>query len=271
MALAAHDFEFEVWPSEAKELFLIRSRNHKLPYKEIANRLEKSELACRLHHHHMTVGRKGHRVEDCDEDDDDSDALSNSRSPSTTATTHFEAEPSTSQRSPYPSGGERHHLPVRNGGQSCTLPNFQSFIRDTFHHRSISSPDLITAMVGLDVEQVTDPRRGARTLSGTFQKVREDRTIYATPPQAQRATVHLPLPTSGSNDNQYNEQDDDLWHYQSGRAFDSNSARGTMRDSWARDTVGFAAIAGPHTLHASHSPSQEIDYQDYSRNDHHLR
>ncbi|KAI1608492.1 hypothetical protein EDD36DRAFT_100921 [Exophiala viscosa] len=251
--------------TDAEELFLIRSRNHKLPYKEIANRLEKSELACRLHHHHMTVGRKGHRVEDLDEDEDDSDVIS--RSPSTPPT-QFEAGPST-QGSPRPGVGERRSLPVRNAGQSCTLPNFQSFIRDTFHHRSISSPDLTTNMVLSSPDphggKVPDLSRGARTLSGTF--VKENKTARATH-APQRATVHLPLPPSQTNSYPFNDQANDLWDFQSGRAAGPRFAITTSPGAWTGDSVRFTALPDPYiapTLHASYPPSREygtLDYRD---------
>lgn len=219
---------------------MIRSRNHKLPYKEIANRLEKSELACRLHHHHMTVGRKGHRVEDLNEDDDDSDIIS--RSPS--SVTQVEAEPSTQWN-----GGhnveEGRCLPIRGGGQSCTLPNFQSFIRDTFHHRSISSPDLTSNPVVLlphpHDETVADLRRGARTLSGTW--VRDNGRTCATP-HLQGATVHLPMPLTQHNNTRHNDQARGLLDRRTDRTCDPRPAARTLPDARMRETVGKTAWPG---------------------------
>ncbi|RMZ90515.1 hypothetical protein DV736_g2241, partial [Chaetothyriales sp. CBS 134916] len=40
--------------SEAEEQYLIQSRRHRIQYKSIAARLQKSELACRLHYHQLT-------------------------------------------------------------------------------------------------------------------------------------------------------------------------------------------------------------------------
>lgn len=39
-----------------KEDYLIRTREHKMPYKHIAAHLKKTELACRLHYHQMLSG-----------------------------------------------------------------------------------------------------------------------------------------------------------------------------------------------------------------------
>src|SRR3954452_10059270 len=51
-----------------QESFLFRSRKENVPYKQIADSLHKTDLACRLHWHHMNVGRKGHRADDLEDE-----------------------------------------------------------------------------------------------------------------------------------------------------------------------------------------------------------
>ncbi|KAL7947022.1 hypothetical protein V8C42DRAFT_299615 [Trichoderma barbatum] len=44
--------------SEAEEHYLVETRLQKVPYKQIAVHLNKTELACRLHYHQITTGRR---------------------------------------------------------------------------------------------------------------------------------------------------------------------------------------------------------------------
>lgn len=44
-----------------QEAYLIETRTHKMPYKHIAAHLKKTELACRLHYHQLSIGNKRHR------------------------------------------------------------------------------------------------------------------------------------------------------------------------------------------------------------------
>ncbi|KAI5302480.1 hypothetical protein KEM56_000664 [Ascosphaera pollenicola] len=44
--------------TEAEEAYVLQARSHKTPYKKIAADLNKTELACRLHYHQMSYGRK---------------------------------------------------------------------------------------------------------------------------------------------------------------------------------------------------------------------
>ncbi|TFB05904.1 hypothetical protein CCMA1212_001347 [Trichoderma ghanense] len=50
--------------SEAEEQYLVRTRHQKVPYKQIAANLKKTELACRLHYHQLThsSARRRHSV-----------------------------------------------------------------------------------------------------------------------------------------------------------------------------------------------------------------
>ncbi|KAI1905726.1 hypothetical protein LOZ53_006835 [Ophidiomyces ophidiicola] len=47
--------------TEEEEVYLVRSRMHKMPYKHIALHLRKTELACRLHYHQMLYGSNRRR------------------------------------------------------------------------------------------------------------------------------------------------------------------------------------------------------------------
>ena len=44
-----------------QEAYLIKTREHKMPYKHIASQLKKTELACRLHYHQLSFGSKSRR------------------------------------------------------------------------------------------------------------------------------------------------------------------------------------------------------------------
>ncbi|KZZ88611.1 hypothetical protein AAP_04934 [Ascosphaera apis ARSEF 7405] len=44
--------------TEAEEAYVLQARSQKTPYKKIAAQLHKTELACRLHYHQMSYGRK---------------------------------------------------------------------------------------------------------------------------------------------------------------------------------------------------------------------
>ncbi|KAL7957200.1 hypothetical protein V8C34DRAFT_188467 [Trichoderma compactum] len=48
--------------SEAEEHYLVETRLQKVPYKQIAAQLNKTELACRLHYHQITAGRRKESV-----------------------------------------------------------------------------------------------------------------------------------------------------------------------------------------------------------------
>ncbi|KAL7935844.1 hypothetical protein V8C35DRAFT_262919 [Trichoderma chlorosporum] len=48
--------------SEAEEHYLVETRQQKVPYKQIAIHLNKTELACRLHYHQITTGRRKESV-----------------------------------------------------------------------------------------------------------------------------------------------------------------------------------------------------------------
>ncbi|EXJ66623.1 uncharacterized protein A1O5_10294, partial [Cladophialophora psammophila CBS 110553] len=153
------------WTDE-EESFLFRSRTQgqKLPYKHIANRLDKTELACRVHWHHMTVGRKGHRADEFDDDNvsDNSDGSGPSTAPSAG---QFPARSGSDNAQQEPS------LSYTTSPRPCTLPSFETFIRDTFHQRSTSSPG---SLVGDDVDdgarerQLPNSNRSLRTLSGSW-------------------------------------------------------------------------------------------------------
>ncbi|KAJ9605807.1 hypothetical protein H2200_009656 [Cladophialophora chaetospira] len=125
------------WTDE-EETFLLRSRtqSQKLSYKHIAKRLDKSELACRLHYHHMTVGRKGHRADD---EDDELSEHSDSSAPSTV--------PPIGELPGYRGIGDvdyRRSVSTDTLPNQNQLPNFQAFLRGISHHqRSTSMPGAV--------------------------------------------------------------------------------------------------------------------------------
>ncbi|KAL9025773.1 MAG: hypothetical protein Q9196_005462 [Gyalolechia fulgens] len=47
--------------SQEEENYLIETRMHKMPYKHIATKLKKTELACRLHYHQLSFANKRRR------------------------------------------------------------------------------------------------------------------------------------------------------------------------------------------------------------------
>ncbi|EXJ87231.1 hypothetical protein A1O3_04190 [Capronia epimyces CBS 606.96] len=158
------------WTDE-EETFLFRSRNQKLPYRHIANRLEKSELACRLHYHHMMVGRKGHRVDEVEDDvSDDGAATSPPNMPARVQTPTLPDSHAAVALEP---------RPATAAPQLCTLPSFDTFLRDTFHRRSVSMPDAVTGAGNMVLEgqrrketYVPSSPRSVKTGSRTW--LRED-------------------------------------------------------------------------------------------------
>ncbi|OAP64160.1 hypothetical protein AYL99_00132 [Fonsecaea erecta] len=166
------------WTDE-EESFLFRSRTQgqKLPYKHIANRLDKTELACRVHWHHMTVGRKGHRAEEYD-DDNISDNSDGSAPPTVPSSSQFVTHGSSSNAQ------QEANLPHPTSPKPCTLPSFETFIRDTFHQRSTSSPG---SLVGDDVDngaretQLPNSNRSLRTLSGSWLRDAGATSTYLEP------------------------------------------------------------------------------------------
>ncbi|EXJ83355.1 hypothetical protein A1O1_06976, partial [Capronia coronata CBS 617.96] len=154
------------WTGE-EESYLFRSRNQKLPYKQIATRLDKSELACRLHYHHMMVGRKGHHIDECEDQTSEDGRSSSPPAMPTEVEAHtgliYQATPGLEVR------------PVPSMTKSCTLPSFDAFLRDTFYRRSVSMPDSVSAMDDLVTggetkkeSHLSNSTRGIRTLSGTW-------------------------------------------------------------------------------------------------------
>lgn len=134
---------------------MFRSRHQKTPYKHIAHRLDKSELACRLHYHHMTVGRKGHRA---GESDDEVSEGSRSLSP---PTIHLESEQLSQEEVENAPRGQRVH-PDSITPKPCTLPSFDTFLRDTFHRRSMSMPG---SLVDGDYSMLESDRREETSLA----------------------------------------------------------------------------------------------------------
>ena len=158
-----------------QESFLVRSRDRKMSYKDIAHSLDKSPLACRLHYHHMTVGRKVHRVGD---GEDGRSEGSTSISPPVVPVERF-FQSYTVAHPGLNTDSSPSKLPR---GQLCTLPSFDVFIRSTFpvdptHRRSCSMPmprsdSPIERRKGQDMYDDASSSCGklSRTLSGTLIK-----------------------------------------------------------------------------------------------------
>ncbi|KIX92745.1 uncharacterized protein Z520_11597 [Fonsecaea multimorphosa CBS 102226] len=112
----------------------------------------------------MTVGRKGHRTEEFD-DDNISDNSDGSSPPTVPSSSQFATHSGSNNAQ------QEANLPYRMSPQPCTLPSFETFIRDTFHQRSTSSPG---SLVGGDVDDGTkevhlpNSNRSLRTLSGSW-------------------------------------------------------------------------------------------------------
>ncbi|KIW69952.1 hypothetical protein PV04_02264 [Phialophora macrospora] len=158
------------WTDEEESfLFQSRTQGQKLSYKNIAHRLDKSELACRLHYHHMTVGRKGHghRAEDFDDDNlsENSDGSSLSRVPSAGETSAYNGFDDAPERKDQFSG---------NSLNQYKLPNFQTFLQHTFHHQrstSMPKPLPVSETQGDSRElHLQHGDRPTRTMSGTWLK-----------------------------------------------------------------------------------------------------
>ena len=113
-----------------QEQYLLQSRNHRIPYKRIASRLQKSELACRLHYHQLTVVKQRVNVgaEGSWEDDDETDyrpLLQVCHSSPTTP------EPMLRLLTPPPDVGW--HTP--------SLPGVNALLDTAWHRRTASAPE----------------------------------------------------------------------------------------------------------------------------------
>jgi len=156
-----------------------------MPYKQIADSLHKSELACRLHYHHMTVGRKGHRASEHDQGTLGENTMS---SPSTVQSEQI--SPPLYQSECLPSRTRTPSLSPHIGSPSivCTLPSFKTFLQttlpaDSAHRRCYSMPQpfpstLTPDAAGKKLEPQSSGTRPSRTLSGTW--LRDHQTISTT-------------------------------------------------------------------------------------------
>jgi hypothetical protein len=147
----------------------------------------------------MTVGRKGHghRPEEFDDDNlsENSDHSSlSSLPPAPDLPAH---------------GGRDSSLPHRHKSYETLpnqhrLPNFETFLRDTFHQRSTSMPGPTAEheMQGASRElQVHNSARPGRTMSGTWLKEHRSLNIHLQPqpPPPERTIVSSrPLPVQPS-------------------------------------------------------------------------
>jgi hypothetical protein len=151
-------------------MFLWRSRHQKLPYKQIARRLDKSVLACRMHYHQMVVGRKRHNVAEHVE----GQSLTEE---------HLSSMPLGMLMAPVPSE-QGYHTPessylspsnaIRRTRGDVRLPSFDTLVRDILQQQGSSSPenpmDRPTSVMRIRRDTgVSDSynSRLARTLSGT--------------------------------------------------------------------------------------------------------
>ncbi|KIW19089.1 hypothetical protein PV08_03381 [Exophiala spinifera] len=179
-----------------KEKYLFQSRIQKIPYKEIARRLDKTVLACRLHHHHLKAGRKGRRPDEIGDDDSElSDTTASSNSPSPPSNTGGPAMSPQEQSRKFSSGPQT--LPVRTTAtQTQRLPNFETFMRDTFpedsfHRRTVSAPqnnmNISTATWSGDSRSTAFPGNDSRHVRKQSGKPQNN-----TPQSYQGATKRLP-------------------------------------------------------------------------------
>lgn len=116
----------------------------------------------------MTVGRKGSRAGESDDDDQGSNESS---SPPAIP---VKTEPALQEPSGHTLIG-RQTLSTPVTGQSCTLPSFETFLRDTFHHRGLATSKSTTEAddMALDeeVERIStfsSSNRSLRSRSGTW-------------------------------------------------------------------------------------------------------
>lgn len=154
-----------------------------MPYKQIADSLHKSELACRLHYHHMTVGRKGHRA---DEPDGEMLGENIASSPSTVRSEQISLPLHQSQALPSRTRSPSPH--ISSPSKVCTLPSFETFLQTTFqsdssHKRCYSMPQPLPSTVtpdaaGKKISLQPSGTRSSRTLSGTW--LRDHRTSSTT-------------------------------------------------------------------------------------------
>lgn len=124
----------------------------------------------------MTVGRKGHRAEDFDDElSEDSGSLS-----PLTARPEVDLP---SLRGYDDVDPDHQSLPDPPTPKPCTLPSFDTFIRDTFHRRSLSMPGSLSNEDKLIREEdkrrdtlLPGSNRSIRTLSGTW--LRDDGDLF---------------------------------------------------------------------------------------------
>ncbi|OQV02208.1 hypothetical protein CLAIMM_07443, partial [Cladophialophora immunda] len=112
----------------------------------------------------MTVGRKGHRAEEFD-DDNISDNSDGSAPPTVPSASEFATHSGSNNAQQDAS------LSSAKSPAACTLPSFETFIRDTFHQRSTSSPGSLVGDVmgdGAKEIQLPNSNRSLRTLSGSW-------------------------------------------------------------------------------------------------------
>ncbi|KAL6253104.1 hypothetical protein RBB50_000825 [Rhinocladiella similis] len=175
--------------TEEEERFLLQSRSQKVPYKQIARRLDKTVLACRLHHHHLKAGRKGRRPDEIEDDFSElSDTTSASDSPSPPANTGESAKSPQEQSRKFSSGPQT--FPVKSApSHSPRLPNFETFVRETFSdsfpRRTASTPhndaNVATATWSSDSRSTSFPANDSKRTSYPAKDSRHGRTQSGRP------------------------------------------------------------------------------------------
>jgi hypothetical protein len=165
----------------SQESFLFRSRTHgqKLSYKNIATRLDKTELACRLHYHHMTVGRKAGGPRDEEDFEDDivsSDGSSISAVPPMLPPGHL-SPPVAYRQSP------RAVLASTATTAKPVLPSFETFCREAnaLHHRSISLPVPVFDIATSSTQLSYTANKTRRTYSGTYLRDQQHNNHHVRP------------------------------------------------------------------------------------------
>ena len=151
----------------------MESRNQRVQYKRIAARLQKSELACRLHYHQLTKHRPSIDVEMYGSDYFGSPNAPPRPSPS--CSSNISISPPTSYESM----------------AQLKLPSLNSLFDDNPHRRSISLPGTLTVPIVQSQRQLTPPAYilpPPRRLLSPFDETR------SLQPTAEAQSYRLPAP-----------------------------------------------------------------------------
>ncbi|KAH0499730.1 hypothetical protein TgHK011_006905 [Trichoderma gracile] len=174
--------------SEAEEQYLVRTRHQKVPYKQIAANLKKTELACRLHYHQLThsSARRRHSVST-------TSSVSASSRPSEMMTVTILGPP-----------GAHHHRPTGSLSAHRRAESYSSTSTASSSGDNVQLPRIVDAWASPTLPVIL-PRPSSMVVETTASRHL---------PRLHEELCHLPPPPHHHHHQQYHHQSQHQHHQQ---------------------------------------------------------